>query len=222
MSWFLSGALLATSTIREKQMQKIYQKTAAIAFSAIVSAGTITAPAQAATLTWGLSFFDNAGTPVGNGEFSYDDQALTFVQTIPISAPVGFEVNNALTSFSATVLGKEWSLSDRPGVTWWQPTQPKNLGQQRISRSGIFIADTWFFGDGMLGTRQFLLQGDSQNSASWGGSWVQSIAALTPSFSSGSWSASSSSAAVPEPSTVLGATLVGVGVWLRKTMKQKG
>jgi len=203
-------------------MQKIYQKIAAIAFSVIVGAGTITAPAQAVTLTWGLSFFDNAGEPAGNGEFSYDDEALTFVQTIPIAAPVGFEVNNALTSFSATVLGKDWSLSDRPGVTWWQPADPKNLGQQRISRSGIFIADTWFFGDGASGTRQFLLQGDNQNSASWGGSWVQSIAGLTPSFGSGSWTASPSSAAVPEPSTILGATLVGVGVWLRKAMKQKG
>ena len=98
-------------------MQKIYQKTAAIAFSAIVGVGTITTPTQAATLTWGLNFFDNAGTSVGDGEFSYDDEALTFVQTIPIAAPVGFEVNNALTNFSATVLGKSWSLGDRLGVT---------------------------------------------------------------------------------------------------------
>ncbi|MCY7392132.1 MAG: PEP-CTERM sorting domain-containing protein [Leptolyngbyaceae cyanobacterium CAN_BIN12] len=89
-----------------------------------------------------------------------------------------------------------------------------------ISRYDIEIADTWFFGDPAFGTRRFLLQSDNQNSASWGGSWVQSIAGLTPSFSSGSWSASSSSAAVPEPSTVLGVTLVGVGVWLRQRMKR--
>ncbi|MBM0743015.1 hypothetical protein JOY44_15605 [Phormidium sp. CLA17] len=203
-------------------MQKIYQKTAAIAFSVVVGVGTSATPAQAAILTWGLSFFDNAGKPIGNGEFSYDDQALTFVQTIPIAAPFGFEVDNALTSFSATVLGKEWSLSDRPGVTWWQPTDPKNLGQQVIGRSGIAIVDTWFFGDAAFGTRQFSLRGGEQNSAGWGGSWVQSITGLAPSFGSGSWSASPSSVAAPEPSTVLGATLVGVGVWLRKTIKQKG
>ena len=202
-------------------MQKIYQKTAAIAFSAVVSAGTITAPAQAATLTWGLTFFDNAGTPVGSGEFSYDDQALTFVQTIPISAPTGFEVNNALTKFSATVLGKEWSLSDRPGVTWWQPTEPTSLGQQEISRYGIFITNNWFFG-GQSTVRQFLLYNSQPNPAGWGGDWTQAIPGFIPSFGSGSWTASPSSAAVPEPSTVLGATLVGVGVWLRKTMKQKG
>ncbi|MEX0269522.1 PEP-CTERM sorting domain-containing protein [Leptolyngbyaceae cyanobacterium UHCC 1019] len=201
-------------------MQKIYQKTAAIAFSAVVGIGTITAPTQAATLTWGLSFFDTAGNPVGTGEFSYDDEALTFVQTLPISAPVGFEVRNALTNFSATVLGKSWSLGDRPGVTWWQPTDSKNLGQQVISRYGIFIADTWFFGDVGSGIRQFSLQGNQQNSAGWGGSWVQSVVGLTPSFGSGSWSASPSSAAVPEPSTVLGLTLVGVGVWFRKKTKK--
>ncbi|PZV18389.1 MAG: hypothetical protein DCF22_02070 [Leptolyngbya sp.] len=200
-------------------MQKIYQKTAAIAFSVVVGVNTIAAPAQAAILTWSLNFFDNAGSPAGKGEFSYDDESLTFVQTIPISAPVGFEVRNALTNFSAAVLGENWSLGDRPGVTWWQPTDSNNLGQQRISRYGIFIADTWFFGDVGSGTRQFLLQGDNQNSASWGGSWLQSIVGVVPSFGSGSWTASPSSAAVPEPSTVLGATLVGVGVWLRKRIK---
>ncbi len=202
-------------------MQKIYQKTCAIAFSAVVGIGAIAAPTQAATLTWGLTFFDNAGTPVGTGEFSYDDEVLTFVQTIPIAAPVGFEVNNALTNFSATVLGKEWRLGDRPGVTWWQPASSKKLGQQVISRYGIAIADTWFFGDVAFGTRQFSLQGGTQNPTGWGGSWVQSIAELVPSVGSGSWSASPSSAAVPEPSTVLGVTLIGVGVWLRKRINYK-
>jgi hypothetical protein len=205
----------------KKQMQKIYQKTAAIALSAVVGAGTITTSAQAATLTWGLTFFDHAGQPVGNGEFSYDDEVSTFVQTIPIAAPVGFEVNTALTRFSATVLGTGWNLGDRPGVTWWQPTETKNLGQQVIGRYGIAIADTWFFGDGAFGTRQFSLQSNPQNPAGWSGSWVQSIAGLVPSFGSGSWSATPSSAAVPEPSTVLGVTLIAVGVWLRKRMNYK-
>jgi hypothetical protein len=199
-------------------MQKIYQKTAAIAFSAVV-VGTMTAPAQAATLTWGLSFFDNAGNAAGIGEFSYDDEALTFVQKIPVGVPAGFEVSNALTNFSATVLGKSWSLGDRPGVTWWQPTGSNNLGQQVISRYGIAIADTWFFGDVGTGRRQFLLQSNKQDSSGWSGSWIQSIVGGVPSFGSGSWSASPSAAAVPEPSTILGVTLVGVGVWLRKRIK---
>lgn len=201
-------------------MQKIYQKITAIAFSAVVGIGTITAPAQAATLTWNLNFFDDAGNPAGKGEFSYDDESLTFVQTIPIAAPVGFEVNNALTSFSATVLGKEWSLSDRPGVTWWQPTGPTSLKQQEISRYGIFINNNWFFG-GASTIRQFLLYDSRPSSAGWDGSWVQAIPDFIPSFGSGSWTASPSSAAVPEPSTVLGTTLIGVGVWLRKRKNYK-
>ncbi len=202
-------------------MQKIYQKTAAIAFSAIVGVGTITAPTQATTLTWGLNFFDDAGKPVGSGEFSYDDEVLTFVPTIPpLPAPGGFEVNNALTRFSATVLGAEWNLSDRPRITWWQPTSTKSLGQKVVTRYGMAIADTWFFGDD-LGLRQFLLQGGKQDSGDWGGSWHQAIPGFMPSLSSGSWSAFPSSAAVPEPSTILGVTLIGVGVWLRKRLPYK-
>jgi hypothetical protein len=202
-------------------MQKIYQRTAAIAVSAAVSVGTLSSPVQAATLTWGLTFLDSAGKSVGSGKFSYDDEISTFVQTNPKFYPIGFEVKNALTSFSATVLGKEWKLSDRPGVTWWKPADSQSLGQQVISRYGIAIADTWFFGDAAFGTRQFSLQGGKQASGGWGGSWVQLIAGAIPSGGSGSWSAapSDTSAAVPEPSTLLGASLVGLGVWLRKKIK---
>ena len=184
---------------------------------------------QAATISWDLEFFDNAGAQLGNGQFSYNTDTTTFVQTIPISSPMGFNVQNALESFSANIQAQSWGF-EAPGVTWWvQSSRPP--GQQRNTRYGIFIADnSWFFGDVVYGTRQLLL--DNMKSVSdqvWTGDWFQQIVQSgggAPFQGDGAWTATQrNTEVVPEPSSVLSSLAIstfGIGLALkRKVNKQK-
>ncbi len=72
--------------------------------------------AQAASLNFSLSFFDSADSLVGEGAFNYDD-STPYQDTILSSfslPPLEIKATNqwfALTSFSATILGKSWNLS---------------------------------------------------------------------------------------------------------------
>lgn len=204
-----------------------YQKIAIVAGVISLGSGCIAAnPAQATSLDWGISFFDNAGTTVGTGTFSYDPDITTFVQTSPdlpdSTLPAqGFNVNTALESFAATILGQPWHLPSA-GITWLDASE--GLRQQRFYRSPLpFIADYWFFGDLYRGTRQLTLDGQKSPADQWSGSWSQSIVEVGSSndvSGSGSWIAALQPQAegVPEPTTVLGSVVFGLGCLLRKKL----
>ncbi|MEG4941118.1 hypothetical protein [Microcoleus sp. F4-D5] len=72
--------------------------------------------AQAASLNFSLSFFDSTDSLVGEGAFSYDDSTPdrdTILSGFSLP-PLEIKATDrwfALTSFSATILGKSWNLS---------------------------------------------------------------------------------------------------------------
>lgn len=191
-------------------------------------------PVTAATITFDLDFFDDGGTEVGDGQFSYDDEALTCVELSPVGdcfrEPLEdpndfndvFFVENALTDFSATINGEDWDLGY---ITWWGDDESGQLpGYQAPSRYGISIAEnSWFFGDGDFGERQLSID-ITQSSDIYGeGSWEQNVippGGGNPFAGAGTWQATrvgtapepsvpASSEAIPEPSTVF-STLVAI------------
>lgn len=217
-------------------MYKITKLSQYIAFTGLgILASAI--PVSAATITFDLDFFDDSGTQVGDGEFSYDDEASTcFEFSIagdcsrePLEDPNDYNdvffVENALTDFSATINGEDWSGAYGH---WWGDDESGQLpGEQSISRYGIFINDNrWFFGDGDFGERQFVMD-FTQSSDTYGeGDWLQEVVSSgggDPFAGSGTWQATrvgiesepsvpapSPSEAVPEPSTIFGALVAMV------------
>ncbi len=208
-------------------MTNILRKFALVATGVALSFTVMEAkPVQAATIAWDLEFFDDAGAQVGSGQFSYNTDTNTFVQTIPTSSPQGFTVQNALESFSANIQAQNWGFEE-PGITWWaQSSRPP--GQQRNSRYGISIVDnSWFFGDGFLGTRQLLLDNmESVSAQVWRGNWSQEVlqpGGGPPAQGEGAWTATQRNAeAVPEPSSILGSLAIGTfgaGLALKRKVK---
>ena len=190
-----------------------------------------TVPVTAATITFDLDFFDDGGTEVGDGQFSYDDETATCVELSPVGDcfqepsedPNDFNdvffVENALTNFSATINGEDWDLGY---ITWWGDDESGQLpGYQATSRYGIFINENrWFFGDGYFGERQLSIGITQFSDTSGEGSWNQDVVPPgggNPFAGAGTWEATRvgttpepsipapSSEAVPEPSTVFGA-----------------
>lgn len=197
----------------------IYQKLALT--STIVTLG-LTAievkPSLSVNIKWNLTFYNTTNQQVGSGQFGYEQGISTFVETNPFPSS-GFPVKNALTSFSANILGEPWSLNNAPGITWWSSSS-RSPGQQRYSSSPqpTIVDNSWFFGDLFLGTRQLLLASIEEVSSNvWQGSWNQSIVASN-SFENGTWTAE----AVPEPLTILGSAMaLGFGVSFKKTLAKK-
>ena len=61
-------------------MANVLHKFVLVATSVALSSTVMEAKqVQAATISWDLDFFDNAGTQVGNGQFSYNTDTTTFV-----------------------------------------------------------------------------------------------------------------------------------------------
>lgn len=238
-------------------MYKITKLSQYIAFTGLgILASAI--PVSAATITFDLDFFDDSGTEVGDGEFSYDDEASTCFELSvagdcsrePLEDPDDFNdvffVENALTDFSATIDGEDWSGAYG---RWWSDDESGQLpGEQSASRYGISIGEnSWFFGDDDFGTRQFVMD-STQSSDTYGeGNWLQEVvpsgggdpfaglgtwqatrvgtvsepSVSAPSVSEPSVSEPSVSEAVPEPSTIFGALVALVfGYFSRRKFAQ--
>ena len=187
-----------------------------------------TVPAEAATFQFELSFFDENRTPVGNGQFSYDDESVTCIQLSPAGVcepndPLfgwldAILVKNVLTDFSATVDGENWHLSL---VSWWNDDSSGQLaGSQLVSRSGPRVRDNfWLFGDPFFGREQlsldFAQSSDTNAQGTWGLQVLPSNSSMEPKFNSGTWQARradvefqpSPAETVPEPSTLVGSFL---------------
>jgi hypothetical protein len=121
--------------------------------------------AQAASLNFSLSFFDSTNSLVGEGSFSYDG-STPYQETILSSfslPPLEIKASNqwfALTSFSATVFGRSWNLSqastgDRGQLLsplLWAPLDPvktRVVYDGYVFGSAIIaqLADQWAFGN---------------------------------------------------------------------------
>jgi hypothetical protein len=201
-------------------MGKLFQKCAVAAVGAGFSLIAIAAkPVQAATMVWGLKFFQ-AGTQVGSGEFSYNPDKTTFIQTSMLGSslpPSGFYVRTALDSFSADILGEQW----RPAIflTWWADGS-RPPGQQVFARGTVrpgINQGVWFFGDPFLGTRQLLLDNMQPISDDvWTGNWLglvarPSVPGGVPMYGFGVWTATRQNPQpVPEPTFPLGLLVFGV------------
>lgn len=206
------------------------------------------APVTAATITFDLEFFEDSGTQVGDGEFSYDDEASTCFELSfagdcsrePSEDPNDFNdvffVENALTDFSATINGEDWSGAYGH---WWSDDESGQLpGEQSASRYGISINDSrWFFGDSFFGEGDMIMD-FTQSSDTYGeGNWLQNVVPSgggEPFAGSGTWQATrvgtesepsvpapSPSEAVPEPSTIFSALIAMVlGYFSRRKFAQ--
>mgnify|MGYP002776988367 CR=1 FL=1 len=219
-----------------------------ITVSSLVMAGCVTSvaiapsqPAQAALLTWNLTFESN-GVQVGTGEFSYDTDKVAIVkQPMPFSAayiadqdaplredfvpPAEYpglwtvtRYANPIVNFVARFPEVNWTLTNI--AAWFDPSTPSILGYFFCGRSGCGITDNWFGGSPSgFAPGQFLMY-NAQASAngSYIGSFVSVPTIGTPgSLRSGTWTAT---AAVPEPATIAGVVLFGAGCLARKWRSQ--
>lgn len=196
--------------------------------------------AQAASLNFSLSFFDSTDSLVGEGAFSYDD-STPYQDTILSSfslPPVEIKATNqwfALTSFSATILGKSWNLSQATAggrgellsPLLWAPLDPikTRVVYDVYSGSGIIatLADRWSFGN----YRTLPSLGIFGNSSGTEGnrmSWIQSAYGQSNGLpTNGGYviaqevkPSPENSEAVPEPATMAGLTLAAAGLGAAK------
>jgi hypothetical protein len=199
-------------------------------------------PSQAVTLEWSLTFSDNTGAQVGGGGFSYDDAKEVVVRSpMPYSdAYIGdkgallrsdfeppfpglWRVNryaNPLTSFTATLPGRTWSLQDGGAVNWFDPSFSSPLGSFGCSRTSCSTAGQWFLGSptGFAPGQFAMFNGTQLSDGSYEGSFISApISGLAGSLISGTWRAN----AVPEPTTVLGAVVFGVGYGASKMRRSR-
>ena len=218
------------------------QKTAKIALSLAITGLSIgfgrNMPTSAATINFELSFFDDNQAKVGSGEFSYDDEITTCFETSfagvcdPSYEYFGFDiilVENALTSFSATIKGENWG--DYYGHWWSNEVSGQSSGYQAVSRYGIDIWENrWFFGDPYFGERVMIMDINESSNTFGAGSWYQQILPGTgdpPIMASGTWQAvrieaeQSPIETVPEPFPLNGALLaLGLAYYSKRKQDQ--
>lgn len=174
--------------------------------------------AHAAVLTYDV-IFSASNAQVGTGEFSYDtDRTETVSYFVLGESPPNklLDTSNPVTSFTATILGVEWQ---GVGQTKW--IDPFSGFRGLIAdRSPAFLIDYWAFGKPptAFGGGLLRLSGKEPEAGVLEGSWFQ---ANLPQLGSGNWTATlRDSEAVPEPSTMLGATLVGFSYLAREKLRQ--
>ena len=174
--------------------------------------------AHAAILTYDV-IFSSSNVQVGTGEFSYDtDKTVTVSYFVPGVSPPNklLDISNPLTSFAASILGVQWQGVGQP--KWLDSSL--NFRGSISDRSPAFLVDYWAFGKPptAFGGGLLRLSGQGAEVGVLKGFWFQ---ANLPQLGSGNWTATlRDSEAVPEPSTMLGATLVGFGYLVRKKLRQ--
>ncbi len=174
--------------------------------------------AHAAILTYDV-VFSASSAQVGTGEFSYHtDKTLTVSYFATGESPPNklLDIFNPVTSFAATILGVEWQGVGQ--AKWIDPS----LGFRGLiaDRSPAFLVDYWAFGKPptAFGGGLLRLSGKEAEAGVFEGFWVQDN---LPQRGNGNWTATlRDSEAVPEPSTMLGTTLMGFGYLVRKKLDQ--
>lgn len=123
--------------------------------TALIAAG----PAQAAKLTWNITFFDEVGAAVGSGQFITESQAQNIlIGSNPIPYPPQNwqpqAVQNVLQDFTATIDGANWTRHDD---SWgdWDRTDDYGINDNGTgSRPSSWGYASWLNPDGEL-TRRF-------------------------------------------------------------------
>lgn len=205
-------------------MKTKFQKLAVTAVGFVLTASIVKPhAADAAIMNWGLTFFDNSGTSVvGTGGFTYDPNITQVVYTIPSppSPITPFVIEPTLLSVSLNVLGKNWGNGDSQGTLWWDPSQANSTkGVIFFHDGGGGLSNQWGFGNGTTGIPTLYMTGGKLiNGTGWGGSWMQQLSGYQHPID-GLWKATPliSPATVPEPSTTLAISTLGLGnFWLKK------
>lgn len=113
----------------------------AIAFG---SATVTVSSASAATLFWDIQLFDETGTQVGEGEFSYDPDTTDTISFTNSTNPTGTQVtvNTLLDSYSVDLLG-ETIISEPFRDPWFELNSDDALQSIGVSTSGQQIQDIW-------------------------------------------------------------------------------
>ena len=184
--------------------------------------------------SFSLKFLDNSGQQVGSGGFSYEDNKIRCVEATsdptacnpPGGLPSNKEifVSNYLNSFSATISGVRFSQSY---MAWWvDPSRNQQAGfQYRSPLTGPSYPTFsigyggWVFDSGnyMFPYPIISLKIDSTSDTSAGtGTWSATFSS-NGSSGSGTFIATNTAIAVPEPLTLLGGiTALGFGVAFKR------
>jgi hypothetical protein len=180
--------------------------------------------------SFSLKFLDNSGQQVGSGGFSYEDNKIRCVELnlAGCNPPGGLSsddkeifVSNPLNSFSATISGVRFSQSH---LAWWvDPSRNQQAGFQVVSPGAypsFYIGyGGWFFDSGNYGFPYpvISLKIDSTSDTFAGtGTWSATFSS-NGSSGSGTFIATNTAIAVPEPLTLLGGiTALGFGVAFKR------
>ena len=184
--------------------------------------------------SFSIKFLNDSGQQVGSGDFSYEDNKIKCVQNTPNpsacnppGADPGHEifVSNSLNSFSANILGVSFWKSS---TAWWvDPSRHQQAGFQLIVPNKPFpsvsiLYDRWFFanGNGPFSYPSISIRIDPTSDTLLGkGTW-SAMLSPTNSWGSGTFIATNTSIAVPEPLTLLGSmTAVGFGVAFKRKIR---
>ncbi len=179
-------------------------------------------PVSAANIGYDLKFFNNLGSQVGSGGFSYNPDTSTCIPDSPVDDFCefgGFFVNTELTDFSANISGTEWQLNDRNGQFWWD--EDLSTVQGLFAPGGnLSVNPQWLFGDPVFDAIFLDMIALEQT----GRSWRQQL-----SFNNvleGTWTAelrdttSPGGHVIPEPLTILGAGVaIGFGAFFKRKLQ---
>jgi hypothetical protein len=187
--------------------------------------------------SFSLKFLNDSGQQVGSGAFSYEDNKIICVEATsdptacnpPGGSPPNKEifVSNALNSFSATISGVKFRQSY---IAWWaDPARNQQAGfQYRSPLIGpsyptFSIAyGGWGFDSGnyMFPFPAISIKIDPTSDTLLGtGTW-SAVLSGTTSLGSGTFVATNTAIAVPEPLTLLGSiTALGFGMAFKRRMR---
>ena len=186
--------------------------------------------------SFSIKFLNDSGQQVGSGGFSYEDNKIICVEATsdptacnpPGGSPPNKEifVSNSLNSFSARISGVNFR---RSSVAWWaDPSRNQQAGFQyrspligpshptfSISYGGwLFDSGNYMFPFPILSIKI----DSTSDTVSGTGTW-SAVLSGTTSLGSGTFVATNTSIAVPEPLTLLGSiTALGFGAAFKRRM----
>ncbi len=216
------------------QIKERYASKTFILGTVTVISLTIFGVKPAHSTSFSLKFLNDSGQQVGSGGFSYEDNQIICVEATsdptacnpPGGSPSNKEIfiSNTLNSFSATILGEDFRQSF---IAWWaDPSRNQQAGYQHraftIPYPTISISyGEWWFDSGILFFPYPLISikiNPTSDTFSGTGTW--SAYAGAGLLDSGTFIATNTSIAVPEPLTLLGSmTAVGFGVAFKRKIR---
>ncbi|MFM7441531.1 MAG: PEP-CTERM sorting domain-containing protein [Snowella sp.] len=186
--------------------------------------------------SFSLKFLNDSGQQVGSGGFSYEDNKIRCVEATsdpaacnpPGGSPPNKEIfiSNTLNSFSVTILGQDFR---RSFPAWWaDPSRNQQAGYQlrafSIPYPTISIGyGEWWFDSGILFFPFPLISmkiDPTSDTVSGTGTWSAYAGSSGGLLGSGTFIATNTAIAVPEPLTLLGGmTALGFGVAFKRKIR---